>query len=445
MVNITACRAPPSPRYLPHRHAKKLLAKRFSAESTGDDEPETLAPGQERLYSYYLPSLTAGPHTISTTQIVTVGSSKLNLTGTQTFTVVAPRYTLPDGSFHSVYPPDGHADNVEILPHVVLNDPHLPWERHMPAEDDKDHNRVPWIAVLVFTQEELRVTDQTIFDKTSLPKPVQQSTTLAVNMSLSDLAATKCTTPVLNSSREPRDGDDPSTVADFIFVPNTLFNNLVTNYEKPEGQQNCSASRYKWLAHLRDINNTGMANSGMDEEEVGSFGIVMSHRTGPLSITQPTQVTVHVVSIENIEDLKFPVADGVVGLCSLDSWSYTCLPPDSLNVPDAFRHLGETLSVLRPEDSLINGIPPEGQRLADRLKDGYTITQYRTQTGEITAALLRGPFAPTLVRHDWKPMSNFGTDLQVMDKEIGIMDLTYSVAWQLGKTLALADQVGIIF
>jgi hypothetical protein len=344
-----------------------------------------------------------------------------------------------------VYPPQGHADNVEILPHVVLNDPHLPWERvaSKTPEEDKDRNRVPWLAVLVFTQEELRVTDQTIFEKTGLPKPVQQSTTLAVNMSLSDLAATKCTTPVLTSDRKPRDRDDPNTKADFIFVPNSLFNHLVASYEKPQGQH-CFLSRYKWLAHMRDINTTGMANSGIDDE-VGSFSIVISHRTGPISITQPTQVAAHLVSIENVDQLQFPVTDGLVGMCSLDSWSYTCLPPNSLNVPDAFRHLGQTLSVLRPDDTLINEIPSEGQRLADRLKDGYTITQYRTQTGEISAALLRGPFAPTLVKHAWRPMSNFGTDLQVMDKEIGIMDLTYSVAWQLGKTLALADQVGITF
>src|SRR3982074_2222762 len=76
--------------------------------------------------------------------------------------------------------------------------------------------------------------------------------------------------------------------------------------------------------------------------EIQHFSILISHRTGPISITQPTQVAAHLVSIKNIDQLQFRVTDGLVGMCSLDSWLYTCLPPNSLNVPDAFRHLGQT-------------------------------------------------------------------------------------------------------
>lgn len=441
MVNITTHRTPSHSRYLPLRHAKRILS-RSSAAATSSYEPEALSPGEEQLYSFYIPSLPAGAHTITTTQRVTVPSDRpLKLLGKQEFTVVAPQYSLPDGSIHSVYPPQGHADNVEILPHVVLNDSHLPWERIASKLKEKDfeRNRVPWLAVLVFTQEELRITDQTVWEATSLPKPVQQSTTLAVNMSLSDLSKVRCTTPIKDT--------DPETNADFIFVKKALFNTLTTDYELDDNQTqtNCSVSRYKWLAHMRNINTTGMANSGIDDD-LGTFSIVISHRTGPLSITQPTPVVVHLVSIENIEKMDFPVMDELVGLCSLDSWSYTCLPPNSLNVPDAMAHLGATLDVLRADKDTISRLleptqPPQAKRIAERLNDGYTVTQYRAQTGETCAALLRGPFAPTTVKRELKPLSNFGTDLQVMDKEVGVMDLTYSVAWQLGKTLALADQV----
>lgn len=437
MVNITSRRTPSSPRYLTHRHARRLLSPKILSSS----DPAPLSPGEEQLYSFYLPSLSAGPHLITTKQTVTVPSSiPLNLTAAQPFTVVAPQYSIPDGSIHSVYPPQGHGDTVETLPHVVLTDPHLPWERvaSTEKEEDRDRNRVPWLAVLVFTQEELRVADQSIWAGTSLQKPVQQSTTLAVNMALSDLGKVKCVTPVRSR--------DVETKADFIFVKSALFNALVTDYALPEGQtqQKCNVSRYKWLAHVRNINTTGMANSGIDDE-FGVFSIIVSHRVGPLDITQPAPVVVHLVSIEDVEKLAFPVADGLVGLCSLYSWSYTCLPPSSLNVPDAFRHLGATLDVLRPESSIIKRLlepsqPPEAKRIAERLNDGYTLTKYRTQTGEICAALFRGPFAPTMVEHHWKPLSHFGTDLQVMDKKLGVMDITYSVAWQLGKTLALADQ-----
>lgn len=440
MVNVMRRRTAASPRYLVQRHAQRLLSV-----DTLADAPDKLFPGEEQLYSFYLPSLYGGDYNISTSQTVTIPNSgdSLSLKGKQPFTVEAPQYSLPDGSIHSVYPPQGHGDAVETLPHIVFTDPQLPWERRASAKlpEDGDPNRVPWLAVLVFEQEELVVSDPSVWDQTSLSKPVQQSTTLAVNMSLADLAKVQhCRTPVKSK--------DEKTKADFVFLQKGLFNELVKDYgllKQNKAQTHCSLSRYQWLAHVRNINTTGMADSGIGEE-LGVFSIIVSHRVGPLGLTQPTSVVVHLVSLEGIEELPYPVTEDRVGLCSLHSWSYTCLPANSLNIPDAFRHLGDTLDVLRPQENIIKGLKgksnqqPEAARIAQRLEDGYTLTRYRTRTGEATAALLRGPFAPTKVTHELKTLSHFGTDLQVMDKELGIMDISYSVAWQLGKTLALADQ-----
>ncbi|KAM0407524.1 hypothetical protein ACHAPD_012194 [Fusarium lateritium] len=36
--------------------------------------------------------------------------------------------------------------------------------------------------------------------------------------------------------------------------------------------------------------------------------------------------------------------------------------------------------------------------------------------------------------------SNSGQDFQILDKQVGMMDISYSVAWQIGRTLALGDQ-----
>jgi hypothetical protein len=41
----------------------------------------------------------------------------------------------------------------------------------------------------------------------------------------------------------------------------------------------------------------------------------------------------------------------------------------------------------------------------------------------------------------WTSLSTTGTDLQILDQELGLMDIiSYSAAWQLGRTLAIADQ-----
>ena len=442
MVVYTICRTPKRVRYLPLRHAKKALAEKYYAAKAS--EPEALDPGQERLYSYFEPPLKAGPYEISTNQVVEHEETTRVYPDKQNFNVIAPRYKLPSGSIHSVYPPPGHAENVEILPHVVLNDPQLPWTREVVKADPKDRNRIPWLAILVFTQEELKWSGLEEFPQNKV------SGTLAVNLALKELESlskTRCDSPALNGSMVWRD-DDPETKADFIFVDKSLFRVLFKQYEEPN-QQSYDASRYQWLAHMRHINTVGMANSGIDGEK-GSFGIVVAHRAGPLNIIAPTDLIVHLVSIENIPNLDFPTRKERVALCSLDSWSYTCLPPNSFNVSAAMEDLGKTLNLFRPnlkdlERRLSSSERKLPKRLGMRLMDGYTMMRYRVQTGEETAAWIRGPFVPNIVPAIERPVSHSGTDLQVIDKETGIMDLTYGVAWQLGKTLALADQVRLIY
>ncbi|PON20630.1 hypothetical protein TGAM01_v210504 [Trichoderma gamsii] len=443
MVSYTICRKPPQARYLAHRYAQKALLRNEATELAS--KPEKLYPGQERLYSFYEPSMVAGLHRISTEQVIRRDENKekeIKLNDSQDFNVVAPKFKLPDRSVHSVYPPQGHTDNVEILPHIVLTNPQLPWTRRaVEIKDPKARNRVPWLALLVFSQHEL-----------AYPKlSKKQTSTLDVNLSLGELGSlvaasdSDCISPAVQANGDPHDGDSKDIGANFVFVPKDLFNALFKNYEQSTNQNLCDVTRYQWFSHTRNINTTGMANSGIDGEE-GVFSVVISQRSGPLDIKEPTDLIIHLVSIENVADMPYPVQKDRVALCSLESWSYTCLPPDSFNVYDAFRHVGSQHDVLRVDPEQIKKSLPLGQQLPSRLErrllDGYVITRYRTKTGEQTAAWIRGPFVPTFVNHGKEdtPMSYTGEDLQIMDKELGIMDITYSTAWQVGKSLALADQ-----
>jgi len=79
-----------------------------------------------------------------------------------------------------------------------------------------------------------------------------------------------------------------------------------------------------------------------------------------------------------------------------------------------------------------------------RMAAGYSLIRYRVLTGEQCVALMRGPLVP--VPNDasnfvnWPAHSNTSTAYQILDPETGIMDVSYSVAWQLGRALAIADQ-----
>jgi len=81
--------------------------------------------------------------------------------------------------------------------------------------------------------------------------------------------------------------------------------------------------------------------------------------------------------------------------------------------------------------------------VAERLNNGHTLVRYRLNTGDETVAFTRGPCIP----HPWGPvdayldsMVNYSTSLQILDQEVGsIMDISYSSAWELGRSLAFAD------
>ncbi|KAI0907854.1 hypothetical protein F4823DRAFT_626001 [Ustulina deusta] len=446
-----------SPRHLTLRHSRRvatayrqkarLLAGTAVAEDDDGDEIDPLPPGQQKLNSYWAPGLEAGPkHTITVKQRISSGEeTPLSLEAEQSFFVDAPQFSLPEGSVYSTYPPPGYSDTNRILPHIVLTDPHLPWERigsprqgtnmelrmkmkallakGVTESSEIPRNRVPWLVIFSFSQDELRLPpedlDETsgIFRNTStgLIKPVKQSGTLTVNMSVDDLwnLTPDVTTPVTPDLGPVNMKDSRG---DFIFVKPDLFANLFPTTDSDSGNPTKGpgpdTSQYQYMAHVRKINGQGMALAGVEDTAV--FSIVVGNRAGQLDNKTPATMCAHLVSIEGVEDMAWPGA----------SHRYVALS-NTLNVPDAFEQLGKTLGVLRLPEECIAPL------VARRLDDGYTLVRYSTQTGESTVAFYRGPLTPT---------SNSGVDLQILDKQLGIMDITYSVAWQVGRTMALGDQ-----
>ncbi|KAK6524177.1 hypothetical protein TWF694_005837 [Orbilia ellipsospora] len=446
-----------SPRHLVFRHGQRLLR----SLNEGDNASTGLAPGEELLHSFYLPGLQTGSHTISVVQSINAGESK-TLASQQKFNVVGPRFALPDNAIHSSYPPQGYQEMVECLPHVIFNDATFPWERvgsynaENPHPPDYDRNRTPWLAVLSFTQDELKLPPAAmdpntgIFTKVKgLEKGAVQGPTFSINMSVSQISNIQQTVSPVTYD-ETVDG---AATSDMLLLPRALFTSLFSKYD-PNGKPDASAPyvyHHRYLAHKRDINNQGMAlSAAASEDDTGSFGVIFSHRSGPVDITAPTPVYVHLISIEGIEQMTpWPIADGTayVAVSSLYSWSYLCLPPDTPTIRDEFVGLGDSVSLLSPTMDTKNPLfaKPGGPEILSRLQAGFTISRYRLQTGEQTACLIRGPFVPTQdppgPPPSWWPSTSLtGTDLQILDQGVGIMDITYSAAWQLGRTMAIADQ-----
>ncbi|KAM7190138.1 hypothetical protein V8F20_009868 [Naviculisporaceae sp. PSN 640] len=459
-----------------------------------------IGAGNQRLHSFYRPGLTAGTYNIDVEhhiakyppaegqkfQTIPPEDRLEPKESSKSFTVVAPQYSLPVGSVNTTYPAPGHQAPHTTLAHVVLNDPQLPWERagsDAESTDDsrreaRSKTRTPWLAVLVFTQDEIILPAdvqaglEKFLELPKSPKAFAPSPTFTYNVNMKKfIDEVKTSTDMCTPLRDfDSSVDDPkTTLGDIVCVKSEVLQELVRTYDdkgqRASSQPHPDVSRYRWLAHVRQVDTAGMAQAGSTTGLLGErdslFSVVFSHRTGPLNTTQPTSVIAHLVSIEGLEDMDLPFKTPYVALTSLHSWSYMSLPPGSVSLHDAFKNLGTfeeepgkqnagiRLPLLRApvteaELDILRKQGDAGKNVARRLEMGYSLSRYRLKTGEQTVSFYRGPLVPARVPHPlragWDAPSTHGTDRQIFDRQVGIMDISYSTAWQLGRTLALADR-----
>jgi len=400
---------------------------------------------------------------------------------------------------------DSNQDEGRVLPHIVISDPHFPWERdaghsfdgsrHSPLatarERDPDLNKkgetvdrdgnvttdrnkmvyrsiVPWIKLLVFDPEEIKLATQQEAHDLGIPEYSDLTTAPAITTQPANNAF-KMTSgqylslipPAHRVNFERAFGSDTDGLAELktgrrskeptqiIFPTKDLFYKACHDIESN-----------KYLAHVRNVNTVGFPDAGLEEN--GLFSIVISGRTGAFQITRPQTQVCHLVSIEHLdrtlaEDFKdwAHATDAQkkerIGLISLFSWTYTALPPDPVNFIDTIKKIvGDpargyvgNMQMLRPLDSLITNLEDQNAVLAERFKKGYTISRWRAETGEVTAAFNRGPLLPVQTEPipavDWPTGSTTSKAYQILDQSTGMMDLSYAHAWQLGKILAIAD------
>ena len=359
-----------SARALPVRQMDKVIRKR-EGEKT---DPKALGPDEMRLYSYYKPGLVAGNYEITATQTVSSPSDwgqqnlvvrNTKVTGNsgedapQQFQVVVPRFSLDLDLINSYYPPDGHQDEGRILPHIVLNDPHYPWEilagmtknmrttvdpHTLPDNTTLFRGLVPWIALLVFDPEDLRFTNPA--DLKALTKEMDlmnQNPKGTFTMRVADYLSLPSSSRIKYEAGYPKGGFDDlkKTVGnvDIIFPKKDLFNDIFASPEDTDGLKP-AVEAHKFLAHVRHINTIGFPDAGVEEE--GLFSIVVSSRTGKINIDQPHTQVCHLVSIEHVDStLGKSMAGGSdrIGMVSLFSWVYTALPPNPVSFVDTVKNL----------------------------------------------------------------------------------------------------------
>jgi hypothetical protein len=357
-------------------------------DTVTDDSADAAA--KIEFVQYHLAPLPPGDYAIRVTQTLTIDGTQPQapFSAERRFAVLGDRFTLKPADIHAVFPPDGSlGEHSNVLPHVVLTRSTMAWERQAdPARDD-----LTWLALLVFEDDE---------------KPTPSI------VSLSDLqtpaAGVRFPSVTLETGQKP---DDKVTVID---VKRDLLEAVLP-----------PADDLTLLAHVR----AGLA-SGSAPAEVGV--IVANRLLEPQGIT-----TAHLVSLEGrytggAFDFQGAGPNDPIRLVSLKSWSFACVEPKR-------SFTGLLLNLDRRPGTL--RLAPNGADAAERyLARGCLALPHALRQGGRTVSWYHSPLAPAQMAGELTQPPRAADELLRYDPAIGLFDVSYAAAWQLGRMLALQSK-----
>ena len=403
--------------------------------------------GDIQFYDNFVPALDAGNWRISVAHTVTKDGNNLNLDthGTvvplateQEFVVSAPQFGLPPGDISTQFPPIGSTGLYgEVLPHIVLADPLLPWERSMSGTKE----RAPWLALLVL-------------DPAEIIGPEAENTRAQATVVTDFLKPESGIIKPAVTKEDDIAGDAPCFR---VRLPVSVFETVMPRLEE-----------LRFLTHCRQVNTGDKAITGIDE--YGLFSVVVANRfpRRPSSPSDPAlKSIVHLVSVEGLEAYLSNTpnfgANTAVDLVSLARWTFQTLPDNA----EDFRGLVDGLvsqqakkstdaktlcaalkagdlcpdkAWLRmPQRDLPTDAP--GIEATRRLADGFVPLPLHARTGEDSFAWYRGPLTPLLTTKLQKS-EPFGTSdaALIYDPANGVFDMSLAAAWNFGRSAAVADR-----
>jgi hypothetical protein len=359
------------------------------------------------MYDHFLPSMKAASYTLNIESKMTSRESgevfhhEIREFG---FVVDAPRFTLvTQDEVRSCSPPHGgNADYRGMLPHIVLNNRALPWERSIDPESARTNERViPWMALLLLTNDEMA----------------------AENVRLQELRASDwqraedgIVVPAFKLT--PGDKDENVTVLD---ISARLFRAVCPRVNELD-----------LLAHVRRVRVDEKHGDFIKNER--DFSILMSNR-----IVQPGANVMLLVSLEGwrdwLEHDSIETNKNRLRVVVLHSWNFFCDVGDG-----SFCALIKKLDAGLFSDR-VTVAGTEHAALQSIFAQGYTAIAYEPDGSDRTFAWYRGPLSPALDARfgsERKPFESADSAI-VIEASSGMLDVSLSSAFQLGRLLALGS------
>lgn len=425
---------------------------------------------QVQFYDSLIPPLEGGKYSIKIEQTVSsssVDSGDASPPSTeQDFYVSAPRFILPREAINASHPPPGTKGDYQLqLPHVSLAQPALPWEQVL-----ESGTGIPWMALLVFSEGELIADPHAPKDQGTDPKAQGSvDTKYTVNQLLAPDDSW-----VLSPGKSSGGTVDPETVIPGVLgshcrtidIPRQVFIDIVPHKEELPLLTHLRYVTEQKQQYLRRKINESELSSELDS---GRYSIVVANRFPRTS----GNYAVHLVALEGLEHYlsdpkQIPQDKTTIRLASLYSWSFTQQSEgdDLVSFKRLVEHLAEkdpypplegdpahAWNALRlPPVKSLAGQSDQAVAARNRLAWGYVPVQHETVTGESTFGWYRGPCTavpapsiPELASEDGYRTSADGLLIYADDeqgKDWGIFDLSYAVAWNMGRTMAFSHAEG---
>ncbi|MER5890612.1 hypothetical protein ABT160_42875 [Streptomyces sp. NPDC001941] len=442
------------------------------------------------------PAVLAGTYRIGVSETIdSINTGDYLSEHTQDFRVSAPQFRLPDGTVRAVNPqPQQSSDLSQTLAHVTLDDALLAWRRQVDSVLRGQAltplaARVPWLALLLFTEDEL------------LNDPTAEGTTVAVPVRELTAANPPANLWQPKISENQLEDEEKDALAATVRMPGHVFTALVPRTEE-----------LRHLAHVRSVT----VDSRLRGEELsqGEFTVITTNRLPDADQTR--RYVAHLVSLEGCRHILQAADDNQltdqdeVRLATLHTWSFTSAPaagggfygrirniafdeddrprdlllrvtpaaptaagtrpaPDTNEAPASPPHAGDghdsdhraadhdgvhneetppssprpaPPAATRPAPQAETAVGQARTEVTDRLNAGWVALRHQLETGQATTAWYRGPFTAAPAQPlTGRPADGWSTATELLAylPAWGMFDATYANAFSLGRALALAD------
>ncbi|WP_322922691.1 hypothetical protein [Paenibacillus campi] len=345
------------------------------------------------------PSLKAGTYEIQMEPVTTIDCQLAS--EIVEFTVATERFHLPPNQVYSVYPPREAVGNYErCLPHIVLHRRTLPWEKRLLPH----YPHMPWVALLVFDEAE---TVQ--MKESTCAEALQPEAGVFV--------------PALSLQTHEKNDD----ACMYIHVPVPLLTSIL-----PYGDALSLLAHGKGVSLDRKVTDATVQDNW--------FATVIANRYNREPVDEhPVRHTACLVSLEGYEACLDNEPKRREALAGYEQARMIVLASWSFSMSQTAFDFSSTVSSL---DAAILSTPYGGSQaqVKQLCKLGYFPLNHHIRDGSKAVSWYQPPLIPYEQQRSETKCKLFADQWLAYDPGIGMLDIRYASAWQLGKSMALADR-----